>query len=176
MPLPAGRHEFGPDNAKLTVHTTRGGAASKAGHDLLMEVTSWSGAVEVGDETSLTLSADAGSFKVREGSGGMMALDDDDRANIEQTIDDEVLHQTPIEFRSTSTDLDAEGSGTVEGELELSGATHPVSFALEAKGGRLTGRATVKQSDWGMKPYSALFGTLKVTDEVEVAVDAELPT
>ena len=36
---------------------------------------------------------------------------------------------------------------------------------------RLTGTAVVTQSDWGMKPYSALFGTLKVADEVEVAVD-----
>ena len=35
----------------------------------------------------------------------------------------------------------------------------------------LTGSATVKQSDWGMKPYSALFGALKVADEVEVAFE-----
>src|SRR3954453_13411642 len=101
MPLSAGTHRFGPDNGTLTVHTKRGGAASKAGHDLLMEVTSWSAALEVGDATSLSVSADAGSFRVREGTGGMMALDDDDRANIEQTIDDEVLHKTAIEFHST---------------------------------------------------------------------------
>jgi hypothetical protein len=31
----------------------------------------------------------------------------------------------------------------------------------------------VRQSDWGMKPYSALFGTLKVADEVEVSVETE---
>jgi hypothetical protein len=34
------------------------------------------------------------------------------------------------------------------------------------------GRAVVKQSDWGMKQYSILFGALKVADEVEVAIDA----
>ena len=34
----------------------------------------------------------------------MQALDDDDRAGIEQTIDDEVLIGTPIEFRSTSVE------------------------------------------------------------------------
>ena len=38
----------------------------------------------------------------------------------------------------------------------------------------LTGSATVKQSDWGLKPYSALFGALKVADEVTVTVDANL--
>ena len=29
----------------------------------------------------------------------------------------------------------------------------------------------VKQSEWGMKPYSALFGALKVADEVEVTLE-----
>ena len=49
---------------------------------------------------------------------------------------------------------------------------HPITVELTAaEDGRLTGTATVKQSDWGMKPYSALFGALKVADEVEVAID-----
>ena len=43
-----------------------------------------------------------------------------------------------------------------------------------ADGGLLTGNATVTQSDWGIKPYSGLFGTLKVVDEVEITVDADL--
>jgi hypothetical protein len=51
-----------------------------------------------------------------------------------------------------------------------------VAFHLDAGAeGRITGRAVLRQTDWGIKPYSALFGTLKVTDEVEVAVDARLP-
>jgi len=42
-------------------------------------------------------------------------------------------------------------------------------------GDHLTGSAQVKQTDWRMKPYSALFGTLKVADVVEVSIDATLP-
>ena len=37
------------------------------------------------------------------------------------------------------------------------------------------GTAVVTQTAWGIAPYSALFGTLKVTDEVEVAIEAVLP-
>ena len=37
---------------------------------------------------------------MREGTGGMQALDDDDKKNIEKTIDDEVLEGSAIEFRS----------------------------------------------------------------------------
>jgi hypothetical protein len=33
----------------------------------------------------------------------------------------------------------------------------------------------IKQTDFKIKPYSALFGTLKVLDEVEIAVDARVP-
>lgn len=158
---------FGPENATLTVRTKRTGAASKAGHDLLFEVTSWSATLDQDADPALTLTADSGSLRVLEGSGGIQALGDDDKAGIEQTIEDEVLMGTPIEFRSTAV----EGRG-LEGELELAGQRHPISFELAGdEDGRLTGSATFKQSDWGMKPYSALFGTLKVVDEVEVAFE-----
>ena len=158
---------FGPENATLTVMTKRTGAASKAGHDLLLEVTSWSATLDQDADPALTLTADSGSLRVLEGSGGIQALGDDDKAGIEQTIEEEVLMGTPIEFRSTAVD-----GRRVEGELELAGQRHPISFELGAdEDGRLTGSATFKQSDWGMKPYSALFGTLKVADEVEVAFE-----
>jgi hypothetical protein len=160
---------FGPDNARLTVRTGRSGAAAKAGHDLLIEVTAWSGTLDPDGDPAVTLSADPRSLRVLEGTGGMQALDDEDRAGIEQTIDDEVLKGAAIEFRSTSF---GGLPGRVEGELELAGARGPIGFDLApGENGGLTGTAVVRQSDWGMKPYSALFGTLKVADEVEVQVE-----
>jgi len=53
--------------------------------------------------------------------------------------------------------------------------TRPLSIALTvADDGTVSATATVKQSEWGMKPYSALFGTLKVLDEVEIALEGHL--
>ena len=173
MPLTPGTHTLGPDNGTLTVHTKKGGAAAKAGHDLRIEVTSWQGMLDVGDETTVTLTADPRSMRVRGGSGGVTSLGDDDRANIEQTIDDEVLKGGAIEFRSTAVRSDGDRM-TVSGDLELGGRRAPITFELSVDGGRVSGSATVKQTDFGMKPYSALFGTLKVLDEVQVAVDASL--
>jgi hypothetical protein len=40
--------------------------------------------------------------------------------------------------------------------------------------GRVQGRATVVQTQWGIKPYSAFLGALKLADEVAVEVDAML--
>jgi hypothetical protein len=176
MPIDHGTYALGPQNARLIVHTVAAGTVARVGHDLSIDVGSWSGTLELGEEgASVTFSADGGSLRVLEGHGGMKALDDDDRANISQTIDDEVLKQTPIEFRSSMVERAAGDRLRVEGELELAGSRHPIAFELTlAEPGRLAGGATIKQSDWGIKPYSALFGALKVVDEVEVTIDGDL--
>ncbi|MHB8659459.1 MAG: YceI family protein [Solirubrobacteraceae bacterium] len=179
MLLNPGNYNLGPQNAELLVSTARAGAAAKAGHDLTIEVTSWSGTLTVGEDaaaTTVALSADGGSLRVRAGTGGMKALSDDDKRNIKQTIDEDVLKAGTIEFRSGKVEA---GPGSeslrVEGELELRGTRHPIAFELALVGpDRVTGRATVKQTDWKIKPYSALFGALKVADEVDVTIDVTL--
>jgi polyisoprenoid-binding protein YceI len=63
----------------------------------------------------------------------------------------------------------------VQGELELMGQRRPAQFVLEiGDNGKLTGSTVLKQSDWGIKQYSILFGTIKVADEVKVTVAADL--
>lgn len=178
MAIQAGTHTLGPENGTLSVRTGRTGAAAKAGHDLLLHVTAWRATLEVGEEpapTSIVLDADATSLQVREGTGGMQALGDDDKANIQETIDDEVLKRQGIEFRSTAVQSDG-GRLSVEGELTLVGKTCPIAFELTlGADGALSGSAVLKQTDWGITPYSTLFGALKVADAVEVAIDASLP-
>ena len=180
MPITAGAHKLGPDTATLSIRTKKAGAAAMAGHNLLIEVTDWNATLELaGDpgQAQIALSADSASLKVLEGTGGAMTLDDEHRASIEQTIDDEILKRTPIEFRSTSIEpAGAGGTFAVAGELELAGKRGPITFELAiADDGALTGSAVVKQTRWGIKPYSALFGTLKVIDEVTVEIAAKVP-
>jgi polyisoprenoid-binding protein YceI len=171
----SGRYTLGPENATLSVRTGRGGAAAKAGHDLLIEVSSWQATLEVGEDpaqTTMTLAADGGSLRVLEGTGGIQALGDDDKTSIAKTIDEEVLKRERIEFRSTAVESgEDDGHLSVKGELRLLGNSAPLAFDLRVSpDGELSASAVVKQSDWGMKPYSTLFGTLKVADEVEVSL------
>jgi polyisoprenoid-binding protein YceI len=173
MAIQAGTYKFGPDNASLTVETGRSGAAAKAGHDLTIEVTSWDATLEVGDASSLQLNADPTSLHVREGKGGMQALGDDDKADIRKTIDKDVLKKKSISFTSSSIE-DTGSALKVSGELEMGGKTNPVSFELTESGGTLSGSADLKQTAWDIKPYSALFGALKVNDDVKVVVEAKL--
>ena len=181
MPIQTGTHSLGPGNATLSVRTGRSGAAAKAGHDLLIEVTSWRGTLELGDDpaqSSVALDADATSLRVREGTGGIQALGDDDKVSIAKTIDEDVLIRQDISFRSTEVRAADDGSRlSVQGELTLVGKTRPIGFDLTiGEDGKLGALAVVKQSDWGIKPYSTLFGALKVADDVQVALDAGLPT
>ena len=64
---------FGPDNATLTVHTKRGGAAAKAGHDLTLLVERWNATYDEGD---LALEADglARDQAAAAGQGGVELL------------------------------------------------------------------------------------------------------
>jgi hypothetical protein len=159
--------KLGPDNARLIVRTGRGGAAAKAGHNLVLEVTRWSATLE---DDAAELTADARSLRVRSGSGGISPLGDEEKAGIAQTIDEEVLKGSAIAFRSNSVKRNGD-SVDISGELELARRRRPLTFTLEERDGGLAGSARIKQTDWGMKPYSALFGTLKVADEVEVAIE-----
>ncbi len=175
MPATSGTHRLGPENATLSVRTKRAGAAAKAGHDLLIHVTAWEATIVLADSptgTELELTADPTSLRVREGTGGFQALGDEDIENIQQTIDDEVLKRREIAFRSTAAAPGPGGVLHVEGGLTLSGNSQPIAFDLElGDDGAVEARAVVKQSEWGMKPYSALFGALKVADEVEVTLE-----
>lgn len=141
--------QHGPDDATLTIHTKRAGAAAKAGHDLTILVERWNATYDGG---TLDFEADSGSLRVLKGEGGIGTLGDEEKAAIKQTIDEEVLHGKPITYR--------------DGQLTLNGVTRPLDFSFDGT----EGRAEIKQTDFKIKPYSALFGTLKVADVVEVRV------
>lgn len=177
----AGTHTLGPENATLQVRTYREGLASKAGHDLVIEVEDWRATVIVPDGSGplgVQLSADPRSLYPSEGHGGAKPLSDKDRGEIKKSIDTKVLKEQPIHFRSNAVEpADGDGRLEVSGELSMGGRVRPVSFELSvAADGHVQGTVRLKQSEWGIKPYTALMGALKVRDDVEVVLNARLPT
>jgi polyisoprenoid-binding protein YceI len=177
MAIQQGTQLLGPDNATLTIFTGRTGAAAKAGHDLTIQVTAWKASIDSGEDgaTSIEMTVDGGSLRVLEGHGGVQKLGDDDKADIAKTIDGEVLKREQITFRSTSVAPFTDGTGLlVEGELTLHGATHPLAVDVVLDGdGALSAETVITQSDWGMKPYSTLYGALKVADDVRIKLEAK---
>ncbi len=103
----AGTYELGPDNGRVLVRTGREGLAARVGHDLTLEVTSWSARVVVPSAAdggltaaAVTASLDLGSLVVRDGSGGAKPLTDRDRREIEKQAR-KILGSATATFAST---------------------------------------------------------------------------
>ncbi|MFB9834684.1 YceI family protein [Actinoallomurus acaciae] len=173
-------YALGPAAGTLRLRTGRSGLGRRAGHDLTMEVARWSGeaVIDLGDPSASAVTAeiDPASFEVVEGGGGVVALTAADRIEILKTVREKILKtraHPAIRFRSTGA-AGSPAAFTVEGELTIMGVTRPVTVRGRIFDDRLTGEATVVQSRWGIKPYSALFGQLRVADEVKIEFDLAL--
>lgn len=171
-------HELGPADGCLRVRTHREGLAQKVGHDLTLEATDWHGTVatsEDGSPVTVTLKADPGSLRVTEAEGGVKPLTESDRETIHDNIVRRVLGSEAIAFVSRSVAGPAEVL-SVTGDLTIAGVTRPATLTVATSGsGRLSGALVIRQSDWGITPYRALMGALKVRDAVEIVFDVVLP-
>jgi polyisoprenoid-binding protein YceI len=180
MAVVAGRHRLGPDRGRILLCTFRDGLAAQAGHDLTIEATRWSGELGVNDELSpagLEVRVDLGALVVREGTGGVKPLTDRDRREIAVTMR-KVLgagqHPEAV-FAADKFRPDADGGGEISGTLTLRGQARPLRLQVKQTGtGRYHAETQVVQSNYGIKPYTAFLGALRVRDAVDVAVELDL--
>ena len=174
--------KVGPADGSLTLHTGVAGSAARIGHSLVLVVDKWSATVALNRESprSVRLSADLTSLRVESGSGGIKPLSDGDReairANALRALHAEQHPQVSFETSS----IRAQGHGiAVEGPLTVAGSTCPLAtvVALHRATGtvRAHGAVTVLQSEFGVTPYSAMLGQLRVADEVRVEFEATVP-
>lgn len=59
----------------------------------------------------------------------------------------------------------------LSGVLELAGSTRPITLVVRARDGRLQGEVELRPSEWGIKPYRALLGAIRLADRVRVRFD-----
>lgn len=104
--------------------------------------------------------------------------DADDREEIREAMEEEVLEVARhSELTFVSRAVAASETGIrVTGDLTLHGTTRPqvVYMALEVSGDtlRASGAFSVRQTDFGMKPYRAAAGTIAVADEIRFDLEA----
>ncbi len=191
MAIHAGRHQFGMDKGRITLRTFREGLVAQAGHDLIIDVARWSADLVVSADlapVSLKVTVDLGSLLVRDGTGGLKPLTDRDRREIAVTARNVLkadrfpqaeFNATVFQRRPDTSDglAVADGGGTVRGTLSLAGQTAPVELNVQSAGsGKYQATTSIRQTDFGIKPYSAFLGSLKVRDVVDVEVQVDLST
>jgi hypothetical protein len=169
---------YDASTADVFVLSFKDGMLAKLAHDLKMKVGSFS--IDIDEATKgITAQFDARSVKVvcrrkdgRDESGGLSSFE---IGQIDGNIQNDVLEtkkHTDIRFVSTSV----EGSGdayTVRGDLTLHGKTRSISANVKKQGSRFVTEVRLHQPDFGIKPYSAALGALKV--QADVIVEVSVP-
>jgi polyisoprenoid-binding protein YceI len=177
---------LGPSSGQLLLHTRRQGVASKVGHDLTIVVTDWSAEVDLPNDNPADATVRAeiqmASLKVLEGTGGVKPLTDRDREEIVSTARRilEVDRHPTATFESSRIESVQDGgtlSGTIFGTLTIRGTSAPVELrGRETRPDVFQGSAEIVQSAYGIKPYSAFLGALRLRDVVEVEFEVNLAT
>lgn len=175
-----GRYRLGPNQGRVTLLTARDGLAAQVGHDLTIEVTTWSGTLDIandGSAAALAARMDLTSLVVREGTGGVRPLADRDRREIAVTARKAlgVDRHPEATFVASGFETGSNGGGFIQGALTLGGISRPMRLHVARSGSdSYHATASVRQSEFGIKPYTAFLGALKVSDAVGIVVDIDL--
>jgi polyisoprenoid-binding protein YceI len=158
---------FDASSAECLVFTYKEGLLSAVAHDLQIRVERFDLDIE---QAPLAVRArfDAASLKVIRAEPD--TLGESDKHKIEQTIADDVLHvrEHPTIVFASST-VTPEGDGfRIAGEITLHGRTRKLAFLAAPEGDRMVATVPIHQPDFGIKPYSAMLGTLKIKPDVTV--------
>jgi len=171
---------FDASTAACRIYIEKAGLLAALGHDLEVAVTRFELQIDPA-APSAAGRFDAGSVRVvaalERGLPRPGALSDRDVRDVEERIRKDVLDSArhpAVEF--TSTTIDREGAGfRVVGRLLLRGATRTIAFPVRIDGPRHLAEARLHQPDFGIRPYAAPFGALKVKPDVLVRVTLALP-
>jgi polyisoprenoid-binding protein YceI len=163
---------------RVFVFTFKEGLLSRVAHDLRLRVEPRGLSIaREQDRVRAELAVDALAVDgaIRKGELDIDALSRRDRTTIVETIQTEILdarRQPQIRFEGQVRE-DGEDLLRVEGELELAGVRRPLSFTLEREAGRLRARISLRPSDFGIAPYKALAGAIRLQDRVIVELNLD---
>jgi polyisoprenoid-binding protein YceI len=166
-------------DGELLIRTGVKGRAARMGHRLTIVMTrwqatvSWAGAEPVAAE----LAVETDSFDVLRGEGGVKGLSGPEktlvRSNALKSLD---AGRFP-EIRFTVEIIDKTDDGyRLTGKLHIRGKSrqHVIDLRTEDLGDswRMSAESSIRQSDYGVKPYSLLMGSVQVADDVTVSFAA----
>ncbi len=164
-------------DAIIHVHTFKEGFLSKLAHDLLLNLRRFTIEVEGAQVRVVAQSASLEVLGIAHDGTLKGGLSDGEKQTIAQNMDEQVLQTKRFpEVRFTGSVRREHGRApSVHGQLELCGVVQPLEVAFTREGDRLRGTFEIVPSRFGIKPFRALAGALKVQDRVRVTVNAQAP-
>ena len=182
---------FDEGSASCLVFTFKEGMLSAVAHDLKIRVGRFSievDGLESGTPTALRASFETGSLRVecamKDGAERPGLLGDGDRRKIEQVMANSVLH--PARWPTARYEAAAllgvsewlqarEGVVSLAGRLQLCGVERELACEVQYEAGAKVVEVELHQPDFGIRPFSAALGTLRIKPNVRVRVEARVP-
>ena len=160
--------------SKLTVRVFKSGLFSTFAHDHEIEARLTAGTV---DTSALSVDLRIASAALRvvdpKASAG-------ERAKVQQAMEGpkvlDVARYPEIRFYSTAIEASGADRWTVLGTLEMHGESRPIRFDVRRENGLYRGTATLRQTEFGIKPVRLAAGTVRVKDEVRVEFEVKAAT
>ena len=151
----------------VRVYTYKTGLLSPVAHDLQLSLEKWDLRRDRGE---LVFEAWAERLRIDgpvvRGRLEPRGISDKDRRKIKSTIDDTILdirRHPKIVFRGR------EKGDQIQGKLLLKGSNIEITISTTENKGLLRGETTIRPSVWGIPPFKALAGAIKLQDKVRVA-------
>lgn len=158
--------------SKLTVRVFKSGLFSALAHDHEIRAPLAEGTVDT-SQMSVDLRIESRAMRVLDPKAS-----DNERSKVQQAMEGprvlDVARFPAIRFQSTAIQASGPGSWHVEGTLELHGESRPIRFEVTREGGLYRGQATLRQTEFGIKPIRIAGGTVKVKNDVGVEFEVAL--
>jgi polyisoprenoid-binding protein YceI len=155
------------ENSTITIHVGKAGLFSAAGHEHWVNAPISAGTFNDSDPLHVEFTVDARRMALKPDP----KIDAATQAEIQKDMQEMTLESgkyPEVTFRSSRVEKQAEALWKVEGLLTLHGVTKPVAVTVQRSGETYAGHASIKQTDFGIKPVSAGGGLVKVKNEVEL--------
>jgi polyisoprenoid-binding protein YceI len=170
---------LGPADGELLLHTGVTGRAARMGHRLTIAMTRWRATVNWADSQPVRaqITVDTDSFEVLRGDGGVKGLSGAEQALVRSNALKSLSANRFPEICYTADAIENAGdSYRLTGTLHIRGVSrdHVVEVQTEDLGEswRMSVESTIRQSDYGIKPYSLLMGSVQVADDVSLSFSA----
>jgi polyisoprenoid-binding protein YceI len=174
------QYRVDPAVSRFTVRAFAGGLLSALAHNPTFAVRQYDGEVQFdgAQAAGLQMSIQAPSLELTDD------VSSKDQREIERVLHDEVLddgtyptitYESPPAATTVASTGDGQFTVTMNGDMTLHGVKRrqPITARLVAGQGMLRayGEFSVRQSDYGIKPFVGGGGTIKVKDELKCTFD-----
>ena len=161
------------DSTRVYIYTFKEGFLSAIAHDLKIEAT---GFELMSDGSNYSARFDPSALTIvcamKKGKENLSALSDKDKKDIGENLKRDVLNTDRfpvIEFKSENVVGNA-----INGTLSMHGVSKLISLEFQQDGGERVAEFDLDQRDFGIKPFRAKAGTLKVNPTQKIQIRTTL--